>query len=363
MDDSIRLNLRYKIAKLLKLFPQKKKRQLSEFEDLGLRARFYDALWQQAAEALELSFEKLGYGFWQASNGQGHWVRGNVSGIDLDRRISSVLSGNKPLTHRLLADIPGYRAPRYQEYTLASIDRAQTFMIEQSAACVVKPAADTGAGSGVSTDVTTRRALETASIEAAVWSKHLLIEETIPGHSFRLLVLNDRLIHAVRRDPPMVTGDGRSRIEDLIEQENRRRMSNGKVVSLFPIQIDFECRQSLAKQSLRLSSVPAAGQRVRVKDVVNQNAAEQNVDVTDLVHPDIAKLAITASRHMGLSFCGVDVIADDISVPLSQSGGVINELNAHPGLHHHYLTSAPDKPPVAEQLMAYCLARHKQKDT
>lgn len=99
-----------------------------------------------------------------------------------------------------------------------------------------------------------------------------------------------------------------------------------------------------------------AGDIIKVKYVVNQNAAEQNIEVTSTVHPFIEETAIESTKKLGLVLAGVDVITEDISLPLDASGGVINEINGNPGLHHHYLTSATEKPNIAEELIKYCLA-------
>ena len=42
-----------------------------------------------------------------------------------------------------------------------------------------------------------------------------------------------------------------------------------------------------------------------------------------------------------MHLAGVDVITPDPSRPLVESGGVINEVNGTPGLHHHYLVADP----------------------
>jgi D-alanine-D-alanine ligase-like ATP-grasp enzyme len=39
---------------------------------------------------------------------------------------------------------------------------------------------------------------------------------------------------------------------------------------------------------------------------------------------------------VGSVFLGVDVITSDIQADLRECGGVINEVNTTPALHHHY---------------------------
>src|SRR5688572_32104639 len=56
--------------------------------------------------------------------------------------------------------------------------------------------------------------------------------DLIAGASYRLLYLEGRLIDAVRRDPPTVTGDGYSTIRRLIAHENRRRLERRPFTAL-----------------------------------------------------------------------------------------------------------------------------------
>lgn len=350
------LVLRYKLAKVLNLVPARERQQASAFEDSNHRRRFYQSLWRRSADSLGYHYRELGYGFWAVSDRHGNEVRGKGGNLSLDTSVALQLAGNKALSHRLLQDTPGYRAPAFCEFRLSSIHKALAFM-QQQGPCVVKPARDTGAGAGVITGIHSATALRRAAVTASIKCKDLLIEETIPGSSYRLLFLNGQFIHGVRRDSPHVVGDGKSTVRELIEAENSRRRQQGDTtLSLFLLDVDQECRATLAAQSLGLASRPDNGQKVMVKRVVNQNAAKENVEITDQVHPSILETGAKASTHLGLELSGVDVLTTDISRPLADTGGVINEINSTPGLHHHYLTAQKRDPEIAEKLLRYCMA-------
>lgn len=351
------LDVRYKMAKLQKLLPSREKLKSSNFEDRNFRSRFYARLWRESAEQLGFHYHELGYGFWAISDPSGNEVRGRGGIVDLDSNVALHLAGNKPLSHRILNGLDGYRAPRFQEFRLASIDRALAFLNEQRGPCVIKPARDTGAGAGVITGVANEAGLREAAVSASVHCKDLLIEETVRGSSYRLLFLGGKYIHGIRRDPPTVVGDGRSTVRELIESENQYRLNQGDdIVSLFTVDIDQDCRAALRDQGLDLGSRPAAGRTIAVKRVVNQNAAKDNVEVTDQVHASIIATGIRGSAELGLQLSGVDVLTTDIGKPLEETGGVINEINGTPGLHHHYLTSNRRDPEITARLLRYCMA-------
>lgn len=351
------LVFRYKLTKLLDLLPDREKQLASKLEDGGFRARFYQELWRRAALNLDCHYRELGYGFWSASDEKGNEVRGRNGSPALESAVALQLAGNKPLTHRLLEDLPHYRKPAFREFRLGSVDTAQAFMQEQHGPCVVKPARDTGAGSGVITGVENDAALRRAAITASVQCKDLLIEKMIVGSSYRLLFLGGEYLHGVKREPPRVTGDGKSTVRSLIETENHRRRRQGeRVISFFTITMDQDCRSCLEAQSLSLDSVPRSGDKVQVKRVVNQNGAAENCEITEPIHPSILSTAAQATARLGLQLSGVDVLTTNISAALADTGGVFNEINGTPGLHHHYLTRDNRDPEIAERILRYCMA-------
>lgn len=349
------LLFRYKLKKLLSLLPIREKRIASSFEDLNLRAKFYENLWQESAAKLGFKYEKIGYGYWSIQSPDGRRVRGTLANVEMDSEVAIRISGNKPLCHKILHDIPDYRAPEYCEFNLKSLDIAREFLDKQENPCVIKPASDTGAGAGVVTGVKDEDTLRDAAIFSSVYCKNLLIEETISGNSYRLLYLNGEYIHGIQRNPPRIIGDGVSSIKSLIKAENQRRSDSSRIVSLFPISIDQDCIATLKAQSYTLHSVPGKGDDIIVKQVINQNSSDQNINITKNVHPSIIELGAIVSSEIGISISGVDVLTTDISIPLKDSGGVINEVNGNPGLHHHYLTSSLDDPGIAEKIINYCL--------
>ncbi len=59
-------------------------------------------------------------------------------------------------------------------------------------------------------------------------------------------------------------------------------------------------------------------------------------DVTNEVHEETRKMAITIAQKLDMQICGVDIISSDISQPLSETNGIILELNATPGISGDY---------------------------
>lgn len=318
----------------------------------ALRKRFYGELWQAAADNIGADYEAWPHGYALISkNGRSTLVRHGE--VMLDSHLTLQVMGNKALVYKLMAE-KGLAAPRHCVYRTGSFAKAAAFLREASGPVVVKPASGTGGGRGVTTGIRDTGALRRASRLAAAFGGELIVEEQLEGRSYRLLYLNGKLIDAVRRDPPVVTGDGAHTVKQLIERENQRRLAAPPYCSLSPLVIDQDARHWLAERGLSLAARPEAGTRVQVKRAVNENARAQQHGVLDKVHPETAAAGARLARDLGVMFAGVDVHCRDIAKPLDAANGLITEINTTPGIHHHYLVRDPGRAaPVAEQVLSF----------
>jgi cyanophycin synthetase len=228
---------------------------------------------------------------------------------------------------------------------------------------VVKPADGTAGGHGVTTGISSTSALHAASWNAAglhAANSNLLVEEQLTGASFRLLYLDGEFIDAVRRDSPVVVGDGKSTIRQLVNAENTTRRTSRPISALSPLTIDQESRNTLAAQGKSPGSVPAAGETVRVKLAVNENASAQNHVVRNEVHEEIVRAGSQLVRELNIGLGGLDVTSHDISAPLAKGDTIFNEINVPPGIHHHYLVANPeDGADVASIVLERMFSTHR----
>lgn len=308
--------------------------------DEQARTEFYVQMWRDAANTLGATFVELVDGFCEVRLGERSTCiyKGLVM---LDDPVTLKLAGNKPLVHKMLSDA-GLPVPPYQEFTQGAIEKAEAFLQMQAAPCVVKPALDSGAGDGVTTNIRTKRELARAAASASLHSTKLMIEKQIAGESYRLLYLHGRLLQAIHRRSPRVIGDGKSTIRQLILAENERRtLERGVTVTRLNMDLDLET--TLHNAGLSLNSVPHAGRKVVVKTVVNDNSREDNVAVTDEIGEGLRVECALAASVLGVELAAVDIITSDPRISLKQANGVIIEINTTPGLHHHYSIANPNK--------------------
>ncbi len=324
--------------------------QLLKFRQL--RQLYYQDLWRHAARNIGADFSDWNFGYARISR-DGRTTMVKQSSVMLDDHLTLDLMGNKALVYSLMAET-GYAVPEHKRFTMAERAECEAFFQALDRPVVVKPASGTGGGRGVTTGITNLRALRKAARLAASFDDQLLVEEQLDGRSYRLLYLDGEFIDAVHRDPPVITGDGRRSIRQLVKIENEKRLGGDPVTALSPLKIDRDCQNKLQETGLRPGSRLEAGQTIEVKRAINENDREKNHNVRADVHRDTIAAGTRLVRALGVGFAGLDVICKDISRPLGSSNGLISEINTTPGIHHHYLISDTGKRvPVAELVLEH----------
>lgn len=158
--------------------------------------------------------------------------------------------------------------------------------------------------------------------EHSLKHKTVLVEEMFIGDEYRVLVLNDKVISCVQKIPASIVGDGKSDIKKLVHEFNKTRLPG------FKIKIDAVVEETLKKNNLTQSSVLPKKHILRLRNNLNMSDGGRAIDVTKKIHPFFRELSVRATRIAGLSFGGIDVIAEDITT--DKKGAVILEINPNP---------------------------------
>src|SRR5690606_4705192 len=213
-------------------------------------------------------------------------------------------------------------------------DDAWRAALEIGLPVVVKPR-NGSQGRGISVNLGDEKRVRRAYGHARRRFDEVLVEQYLPGHDWRFLVVGNKLVAAARRDPPTVVGDGAHTVRELVDLVNSDpRRSDGHSTSLTRIQFDDVALGRLAAQGYDAESVPPLGARVALRDNANLSTGGTATDVTDDVHPEVAAVAVAAARTVGLDVAGIDIVCETVLRPLQGQGGIV-EVNAAPGLRMH----------------------------
>ena len=200
---------------------------------------------------------------------------------------------------------------------------------------VVKPI-NGNHGRGITININSMEEAVKAYEAAKEVSRSVIVERYITGDDYRLLVINYKLVAAAKRTPARVIGDGKSTIQELIDEINadpRRGYGHEKVLTM--ITVNSMTENILEAHGYTVETVLPQGEILNLKDTANLSTGGTAMDVTDIVHPENIFMAERIARVIGLDICGIDLMTSDISKPVRETKGAVLEVNAGPGFRMH----------------------------
>lgn len=260
--------------------------------------------------------------------------------------IAETISRDKDLTKSLLQAC-GVPVPVGREVNSAA-DAWQAAQ-DLGLPVVVKPS-DGNHGRGVFTNLSSKEEIDQAYSVAIEEGSSVIVEQFIRGNEHRLLIVGGKLIAAAKGQYATITGDGHQTIRELIDSQLNAdpRRGHEEDQPLNYVRLDSAAILEIARQGFAPDDVPKNGQEITIQR--NGNVA---FDCTDEVHPDVAAIACTAARIVGLDIAGIDLVAEDISKPLAAQHGAIVEVNAGPGLLMHLKPALGRPRQVGKDIVGY----------
>ena len=200
---------------------------------------------------------------------------------------------------------------------------------------VLKPV-DGNHGKGATTNIVDWEMAVKALAAAQVYGRSIICERFITGFDFRVLVINNKFICAALRTPAAVTGDGEHTIQWLVDETNKDpRRGYGHEKVLTSIKLDSFSQQMLDEKGYTFDTIPPKGELVLLKPTANLSTGGTSEDMTDEVHPANIFMCERISKIIGLDICGIDIMAPDLRLPITENGGAVLEVNAAPGFRMH----------------------------
>lgn len=274
------------------------------------------------------SLVQLGYGInqqrFQAT------ITGKTSSIAVD------IACNKEITKKMLQDAA---IPVPSGDLVTDTDGLERVIRKIGFPLVLKPL-DGNHGRGQTINVQDWETAKEGLVYAQTISHKVIVERYVTGFDYRVLVINHKMVAAARRVPAHIVGDGSATIQELIDLENQNpRRGYGHENALTEINVDKDTLELLDKLEYSLETVPQKGETIYLKSTANLSTGGTSIDVTDMVHPENITMCERISKIIGLDVCGIDIMAENLTQPLKESGGVILEVNAAPGFRMHLAPS------------------------
>ncbi len=262
--------------------------------------------------------------------------------------ISADISCNKQLTKSILAE--NHIPVPYGKVVYTDI--SAILAAKQIGLPVVLKPFNGNQGKGVFLNLNSEEEIRNAFREACKYSSGIIVEKSIKGKDYRILVVGDKVSAVSERLPAMVVGDGIHSVKelaDLVNQDDNRGENHEK--PLTKIKLDGVAVKKLERESMTVDSIPENGQKVFLRDNANLSTGGTAVDCTDIIHPDNAKLAVLAAKVIGIDIAGIDVVTEDISESILETGGAVVEVNTAPGIRMHIFPSEGKSRDVAKDIV------------
>jgi len=206
-------------------------------------------------------------------------------------------------------------------------------------------------------NITNDADLRDAFIRAKKISRSVIVETYITGNLYRATTVGPKLIACGHREPPMITGDGKSTVQELFDLRDAERKE-------LLLSLGYELHKipplPLSQMQLKLEEVLPAGKSAPITWKVNLAYGAGVIDVTDDVHPDNRELfEKIAAAVPDLPTLGIDFIAPSIAVSWKNQKCACIELNSLPSidLHHPPIVQGINRN-VAGALLDYFTQTH-----
>ena len=251
---------------------------------------------------------------------------------------------DKRVTLKLLREA-GLRVPAQADEGSAE---ANAGFLAEHGAVVVKPV-EGEQGKGISVNLTTLAEVDAAIARARQYCDRVILEQYCAGQDLRIVVIDFRVVAAAVRRPPVVVGDGRATVLELIEKQSRRRQAATGGESTIPV--DDETRRCLRAQGYALDDVAPPELQLRVRNTANLHTGGTIHDVTVALHPTLRAAAELAARTLDIPVTGLDFLVPAVD----GADYVIIEANERPGLANH------EPQPTAERFIDLLFPRTRSE--
>ncbi|TQR46416.1 bifunctional glutamate--cysteine ligase GshA/glutathione synthetase GshB [Paenibacillus popilliae] len=253
----------------------------------------------------------------------------------LDSYSTVLIMENKIVTKEVLKEhgirVPNGEAFRSQEEALAAYE------MYRDNAIVIKPkSTNFGLGITIFNRAFSKEDYQKAFEMAFRHDQTVLLEEFMTGKEYRFLVMGDEVVGILHRVPANVVGDGVHTIEQLVHEKNKDPLrGRGYRTPLEKIQLGEAETMFLNNHNHQWSGIPSLGQVVYLRENSNISTGGDSLDLTDEIPESYKTLAIESAKAAGATFCGVDMMIDDITSEASDSNYSIIEINFNPAIHIH----------------------------
>lgn len=270
-----------------------------------------------------------------------------TSETNYTKGISETISKDKYLTKKLLKN-HGITVP--EGILVSNIDEIYDYILNIKDNITIKPLnANHANGVCVNIDPNNKSNIIFAYNDALKYNKDgekkIIVEKYIKGDTYRITLVNNKVIACCREYHKIIKneiiGDGKSRIIDLIddilatellEHCHKDYMKEKELLIINDHYYkDNHLDEYLSKIGKNTNTILDKNNKLLIERKFDNYL---QIDIND-IHKETIEKCELASKIIDLDICGIDIILEKISEPLSEKNGAILEINAAPGIGLH----------------------------
>ncbi|WAM31266.1 hypothetical protein [Caldicellulosiruptor naganoensis] len=142
---------------------------------------------------------------------------------------------------------------------------------------------------------TNQQAIEAFNAVKNVESR-VIVERFVLGNAYKILVVNGKMLAAVKRTSPYIIGDGKKKIFELLSESERQNK---------------QIQKNILKQGFNLDSILPRGMKVYLKEATNFKNGCIVEDVTEKVAYPNQQLFCNAVEKFGYQFAVLDFVTEE----------------------------------------------------
>jgi|GEM_PF-6089988 len=249
------------------------------------------------------------------------WLRGPR--LSISNPVSLWIVKDKYLTKKALSEIG---VPYPEGYPAKTVEEAQRIAKEIGFPLVIKPRCFEG-GKGVFLNVDSFEKVKSFFEKSCQYDEQVLLEKHVEGKYYRITMVNHKISGILETRGIILRGDGISTVKKLIADYN---LSTKAVY-----EITKKTKDILLFQNLTIESIPL----IDTEFILGFSGAEGGdwIDRTDEICQENSDLLNKMTNYLDLAIIGLDLIAKDISLPITatSSPGYVLEINGAPDFLFH----------------------------
>jgi cyanophycin synthetase len=156
----------------------------------------------------------------------------------------------------------------------------------------------------------------------------VMVEEHLFGDVQRGTIIGGKLVGVLGGSSPMVTGDGKSTIAELIKIRDDQRPEKVKETKVNPYHMQ--------RQGLTMETVLPIGKTVTLSEKIGVNYGGTSYDCSKECHPDTKQMLEEVGKVLDISIIGLDFIVPDITKSYKEQKCGIIECNGAPFIQLHH---------------------------